>query len=67
MFVDTFQYLLLLLENETAVIRLDYGNPALGSCEETVEGGNHFRYWVQNGPSADRCVGLPMYPSTFTQ
>ncbi|KIM80967.1 hypothetical protein PILCRDRAFT_72410 [Piloderma croceum F 1598] len=40
-------------QNETAVIRLDYGNPALGSCEETVEGGNHFRYWVQNGPSAD--------------
>jgi len=40
-------------KNETAVIRLDYGNPALGSCEETVEGGNHFRYWIQNGPSAD--------------
>jgi len=38
---------------ETAVIRWDYGDPALGSCKETIEGGNHFRYWVQNGPSAN--------------
>jgi hypothetical protein len=41
--------------NETAVIRLDYGNPTLGTCEETVEGGNHFRYWTQTGSEADRC------------
>jgi len=39
--------------NETAVIRWDYGDPALGTCEETVDGGNHFRYWVQNGKDAD--------------
>jgi len=39
--------------NETAVIRWDYGDPSLGTCKETIEGGNHFRYWVQNGPSAD--------------
>jgi hypothetical protein len=39
--------------NETAVIRLDYGNPTLGTCEETVEGGNHFRYWTQTGSEAD--------------
>jgi len=38
---------------ETAVIRWDYGNPALGSCEESIQGGNHFRYWVQNGPIAN--------------
>lgn len=42
--------------NETAVIRWDYGDPSLGTCKETIEGGNHFRYWVQNGPSADRYI-----------
>ncbi|KAF9642558.1 hypothetical protein BDM02DRAFT_3105500 [Thelephora ganbajun] len=36
-------------KNETAVIRYDYGDPALGTCQETIQGGNHFRYWVQNG------------------
>lgn len=39
--------------NETAVIRWDYGDATLGTCQETVEGGNHFRYWIQNGPTAD--------------
>ncbi|TDL22125.1 hypothetical protein BD410DRAFT_788816 [Rickenella mellea] len=39
--------------NETAVIRWNYGDPALGSCTETIQGGNHFRYWVQNGKDAD--------------
>lgn len=42
--------------NETAVIRWNYGDPELGSCKETVDGGSHFRYWVQNGPDADRCA-----------
>jgi hypothetical protein len=36
------------------VIRLDYGDPTLGTCKETVEGGNHFRYWIQSGGEADR-------------
>jgi hypothetical protein len=40
--------------NETAVIRYDYGDPTLGTCKETVEGGNHFRYWTQSGSSANR-------------
>lgn len=44
------------LVNETAVIRYDYNDPSLGSCEESVNGGNHFRYWVQNGPEANRFV-----------
>ncbi|KAF8182326.1 hypothetical protein BJ912DRAFT_978603 [Pholiota molesta] len=39
--------------NETAVIRWDYGDPQLGTCKETIQGGNHFRYWVQNGPKAN--------------
>jgi hypothetical protein len=40
--------------NETAVIRLDYGDATLGTCKETVVGGNHFRYWIQSGSSANR-------------
>ncbi|KAF8876204.1 hypothetical protein CPB84DRAFT_1689262 [Gymnopilus junonius] len=39
--------------NETAVIRWDYGDPQLGTCQETIQGGNHFRYWIQNGPSGN--------------
>jgi len=39
--------------NESAVIRWNYGDPILGTCRETIEGGSHFRYWVQNGPSED--------------
>jgi hypothetical protein len=41
------------VKNETAVIRWNYGDAALGACKETIEGGNHFRYWVQNGGNAD--------------
>ncbi|KAK7472776.1 hypothetical protein VKT23_000884 [Stygiomarasmius scandens] len=41
------------LVNETAVIRYDYGDPTLGTCKESQQGGNHFRYWVQNGSLAD--------------
>ncbi|KDR83057.1 hypothetical protein GALMADRAFT_221038 [Galerina marginata CBS 339.88] len=40
-------------QNETSVIRWNYGDAQLGSCQETIQGGNHFRYWVQNGPAAD--------------
>ncbi|KAJ7105048.1 hypothetical protein C8R43DRAFT_226270 [Mycena crocata] len=36
-------------KNETAVLRYDYKDPSLGTCQETIQGGNHFRYWVQNG------------------
>ena len=39
--------------NQTAVIRWTYGNVELGTCQETLEGGNHFRYWIQNGPNAN--------------
>ncbi|KAJ7176789.1 hypothetical protein C8R46DRAFT_1160634 [Mycena filopes] len=39
--------------NETAVLRWDYGDPSLGTCEETIKGGNHFRYWRQNGKDAN--------------
>ncbi|KAI0249026.1 hypothetical protein BJV78DRAFT_1114121, partial [Lactifluus subvellereus] len=39
--------------NETAVIRWDYGDATLGTCKESIEGGNHFRYWTQTGSSAN--------------
>ncbi|KAK0504384.1 hypothetical protein EDD18DRAFT_1133383 [Armillaria luteobubalina] len=41
------------LRNETAVMRYNYGDPSLGSCTESVKGGDHFRYWVQNGSEAN--------------
>ena len=40
-------------QNEIKVIRQDFGNPNVGTCLETAIGGDHFRYWRQNGPSAD--------------
>ena len=42
--------------NETSELRWDYGDPDLGTCKETINGGNHFRYWIQDGPSGNRCV-----------
>jgi len=44
--------------NETGVIRWNYGDAQLGACKETIQGGNHFRYWVQNGPNGNRSVFL---------
>jgi len=34
-------------------MRYDYGDATLGTCKESVLGGNHFRYWVQEGSDAD--------------
>ncbi|KAJ6583879.1 hypothetical protein DFH09DRAFT_1143695 [Mycena vulgaris] len=39
--------------NETAVLRYNYHDAQLGTCQETIQGGNHFRYWTQNGRSAN--------------
>ena len=33
-------------------LRWDYGNPYIGTCEETFEGGLHLRYWIQNSTGA---------------
>ncbi|KAF8529884.1 hypothetical protein JB92DRAFT_2860168 [Gautieria morchelliformis] len=40
-------------QNEIKVIRQDYGLPSVGTGIESLIGGNHFRYWRQNGPSAN--------------
>ncbi|KAL6302025.1 hypothetical protein BKA93DRAFT_439530 [Sparassis latifolia] len=39
--------------NQTAEMRWDFSNAELGTCQETVQGGSHFRYWFQNGTLAD--------------
>ncbi|KAJ3974672.1 hypothetical protein EV361DRAFT_893159 [Lentinula raphanica] len=41
------------LINQTGVMRWDFGNVQTGTCEESIDGGNHFRYWIQNGSAAD--------------
>ncbi|KZT11086.1 uncharacterized protein LAESUDRAFT_755704 [Laetiporus sulphureus 93-53] len=39
--------------NQTIEIREDYGDPSLGTCLESLIGGNHFRVFIQNGTEAD--------------
>jgi len=39
--------------NQTMELRQDFGNAALGTCLESLNGGNHFRVFRQNGTSAD--------------
>ncbi|KAF8626914.1 hypothetical protein AX15_004629 [Amanita polypyramis BW_CC] len=34
-------------------LREDYDDPVFGTCIESAIGGNHFRMWRQNGPSAN--------------
>ncbi|KAF8525761.1 hypothetical protein BU17DRAFT_41281 [Hysterangium stoloniferum] len=41
------------VQNEIKVIRQDYGSVVLGTGIESLVGGNHFRYWRQNGPTAN--------------
>ncbi|KAI0268614.1 hypothetical protein BC834DRAFT_1018619 [Gloeopeniophorella convolvens] len=39
--------------NQTVELRQDFGDPVLGTCGESLVGGNHFRVYRQNGPLAD--------------
>ncbi|KAI1785747.1 hypothetical protein LXA43DRAFT_899119 [Ganoderma leucocontextum] len=39
--------------NQSIELRQDYGSAALGTCLETLIGGNHFRVYFQNGSLAD--------------
>ncbi|KZV71215.1 hypothetical protein PENSPDRAFT_578227 [Peniophora sp. CONT] len=39
--------------NQTVELRQDFGDPVFGTCGESLVGGNHFRVYQQNGPSAD--------------
>ena len=38
--------------NQTMELRNDYGNPDVGTCWESLAGGNHLRMWHQSGPQA---------------
>ncbi|KAF8258143.1 hypothetical protein EI94DRAFT_1755467 [Lactarius quietus] len=40
--------------NQTIELRQDYGNADIGSCLESLLGGNHFRLFRQDGPFAIR-------------
>ncbi|KAJ3731512.1 hypothetical protein DFJ43DRAFT_416170 [Lentinula guzmanii] len=39
--------------NQTVELRQDYGNPDVGTCLESLIGGNHLRLFIQNGPEQD--------------
>ncbi|GBE81240.1 hypothetical protein SCP_0309670 [Sparassis crispa] len=39
--------------NQTIELRQDYGSASIGTCLESLIGGNHFRLWTQNGPDAN--------------
>lgn len=39
--------------NQTYELRQDYDNSGIGTCLESLVGGNHFRVFVQNGASAN--------------
>jgi len=39
--------------NQTVELRQDYDSADIGTCLESLIGGNHFRVWQQNGPLAN--------------
>ncbi|KDQ16117.1 hypothetical protein BOTBODRAFT_130344 [Botryobasidium botryosum FD-172 SS1] len=39
-------------QDEIAVIRQDFGDSTLGTCLESLTGGNHFRFWRQSTTGA---------------
>ncbi|KAI0964112.1 hypothetical protein AcW1_001009 [Taiwanofungus camphoratus] len=39
--------------NQTIEMRQDYGSSSVGTCLESLIGGNHFRVYIQNGSEAD--------------
>ncbi|KAJ7702412.1 hypothetical protein B0H17DRAFT_923358, partial [Mycena rosella] len=41
------------LVNQTQMMREDYGNTPIGTCLETLMGGNHYRVFPQNGSKAN--------------
>lgn len=38
--------------NEEETLRWNFGNPYIGTCRETFEGGLHLRYWKQESTGA---------------
>ncbi|KAK0225621.1 hypothetical protein IW262DRAFT_1456728 [Armillaria fumosa] len=51
--------------NETAVIRQDFNIPILGTCIESLTGGNHFRYVIEQPVSKTfNQVWISVFPQT---
>lgn len=40
-------------KSQTNLMRYNYKQGDGGTCLESLNGGNHFRYWIQNGSAAD--------------
>ncbi|THU91428.1 hypothetical protein K435DRAFT_780735 [Dendrothele bispora CBS 962.96] len=40
-------------KNQSIELREDFGDPNLGTCLESLNGGNHFRVFIQNGAQHD--------------
>ncbi|CEH16401.1 hypothetical protein CBOM_06252 [Ceraceosorus bombacis] len=38
---------------DNGVMRWNYGDAYIGTCRETIQGGNHFRWWRQDGREAN--------------
>lgn len=55
-FFRCLSHLVLSTVNETSEIRWNYGDAQLGACKETIQGGDHFRYYLQDGPQGNRYV-----------
>ncbi|GAA5824574.1 hypothetical protein JCM5353_007248 [Sporobolomyces roseus] len=41
------------LVNQTTILRYNYDDPVFGTCSESLQGGNHFRAFRQNGTTAN--------------
>ncbi|GAA5953794.1 hypothetical protein JCM3765_006968 [Sporobolomyces pararoseus] len=41
------------LLNQTTILRYNYDDPIFGTCSQTLQGGNHFRVFRQNGTQAN--------------
>ncbi|GAA5900071.1 uncharacterized protein JCM6883_006083 [Sporobolomyces salmoneus] len=39
--------------NQTILLRENFGDSVLGTCKESIDGGEHYRVWRQNGSAAD--------------
>ncbi|EPQ31952.1 uncharacterized protein PFL1_00151 [Pseudozyma flocculosa PF-1] len=39
--------------NQTNIMRYNFGQGDEGTCGQSFNGGNHFRYWIQNGSAAN--------------
>lgn len=46
------------MSGNNGVLRWNYGLPSVGTCRETIEGGNHFRWFTQHTRKAGTAIFL---------